>query len=177
MTDNTARTTWKTEFRLISSICSKVASSVSATDLPPANPPTRCTSASSFPKCESTPSTTLRAACRLWISAFKARNVLSGNADCSIFRETPTTDAPLSKIARVTATPRPPLAPVTSTTLFLIGNTPLCLRIAWMPRIQCRFVQNSNPTRPLNGRRPRFRIGLARPAVKGLLRAGGNQRD
>src|ERR1700746_3699414 len=95
----------------------KVASSVSAIDCPPAKPPTLCARTSSLPKRATTSSTSTLAALALEISAGRAVKFELLKSDCCIFRDVPTTVAPASRNACVTYVPKPPLAPVTSTTL------------------------------------------------------------
>src|SRR6266849_10786172 len=95
----------------------KVASSVSASDWPPAKPPTVWAKTSTLPKRATTVSTSVWAPSRVEISAGNAVKFGLLKSDCCILRDVPTTVAPASRNACVTYVPKPPLAPVTSTTL------------------------------------------------------------
>src|SRR5665213_2875324 len=96
--------------RLIFIILSQVSSLISATPDPPANPPTRCTSASSGPcskaffTMDSQPS-----------AVDTSAEIVANGADAFHPRSTPITFAPVARNSWHTAVPSPPLAPVIRT--------------------------------------------------------------
>src|SRR5665213_37925 len=96
--------------RLIFIILSQVSSLVSATLEPPANPPTRCTKASSGP-CSNACFTMDSQPSAVDTSA----EIVANGAGAFQPRSTPITFAPLARNSWHTAVPSPPLAPVMRT--------------------------------------------------------------
>src|SRR5258707_14192022 len=67
----------------------------------------------------------LRTAAAFVKSTGSASKLGRGKSCCEMLRDTPTTVAPLARNRSVTKEPRPPFAPVISTTLSLIARQPV----------------------------------------------------